>query len=141
MAVGGLDYLRRAGLFNPSTGMWANLRLKLVNAEAGATVVEGEVDASAHGSAGGATIHRGVVATVADCALASAAATLVDEGQGTATVDIRVEYLRSAQPGTITGKAHVIHRVQDLVFCEATVEQDDLAVAHANGTIAVISTT
>jgi uncharacterized protein (TIGR00369 family) len=119
--------------------MWANLRLKLVNAEAGATVVEGEVDSAAHGSGRGATIHRGAVATVADCALACAAATLVDEGQGTATVDLRVEFLRGAQPGNIKGKARVVHRVQDLVFCEAMVEQDGVAVAHANGTIAVIS--
>ena len=139
--MGGLDYLRRNGLFNPSTGMWANLRMKLVKADAGAVEVECEVDAAAHGSGGGATIHRGVVATVADCALASAAATVVDEGQGTATVDLRVEFLRPAVPGQIAGNARVVDRLHGLIFCEAMVEQGGLAIAHANGTIAVVSAT
>lgn len=119
--------------------MWANLRLKLVRADAGGTVVEGEVDAAAHGHRGGSMIHRGAVATVADCALACAAASLVDAAQASATVDLRVEFLRPAQPGPISATARATHRVQDLVFCEATVEQDGLAVAHASGTIAVVS--
>jgi uncharacterized protein (TIGR00369 family) len=126
---------------DPSTGMWSNLRLKLVRAEADGTVVEGEVDAAAHGSTGGGAIHRGAVATVADCALACAAASLVEDGRGAATVDLRVEFLRPAQPGPIGATARVTHRLQDLVFCDATVEQGGVAVARASGTIALVVAT
>src|SRR5690242_18039995 len=121
--------------------MWANLGLKLVQADPGATVVEGEVNMEAHGGRDGATIHRGVVATVADCALACAAASSVAGGQAAATVDLRVEFVRAAQPGPIAATAQVRDRVSDLVFCDAIVRQGDVTIAHANGTIAVTATT
>ena len=141
MAVGGLEYLRRNDLYSPSTGMWSNLRLKLVSADPSATVVEGDVEAAAHGSGGQPTIHRGAVVTIADCALACAAATFVEEGQGAATVDLRVEFVRPAHPGAIVATARVRHRLNDLVFCEATVDQGGVSVAHANGTIAIVAAT
>ena len=118
--------------------MWTNLRLTLLKAEPESTVVEGDVTVEAHGSRDGTTIHRGAVATVADCALACAAAATVG-GLHAATVDLRVEFLRPAYPGSIVATANVRDRVRDLVFCEAIVQQGGVTVAHANATIAVVS--
>ena len=114
--------------------MWENLRVKLLRHGVDVTVVEGELDLGAHGAADQRTIHRGAVATIADCALASAVAA---GSTGAATVDLRVEFFRPAMPGSIVATARVTNRVAHLVFCEATVEQEGEAVAHASGTIAV----
>jgi uncharacterized protein (TIGR00369 family) len=137
----GLEHLRRLELFRPTTGMWANLGLKLVDAGAAATLVEGELSADAHGTGPDAlTVHRGAVVTIADCAMACAAAALTNQGEGATTVDLTVDFFRAARPGRIAARAHVTHRVEHLVFCGATVEQEGVAVAQARGTIALIPT-
>ena len=137
----GLEYLRRLQLFKPSSGMWANLGLKLIHADAASTLVEGELLRDAHGSGRDAsTVHRGAVVTVADCAMACAAATITSEGEGTTTVDLTVDFFRTARPGRIAATATVTNRVERLVFCEAIVVQEGVDVARAWGTIALIST-
>ncbi len=90
----GLEYLRRLELFRPTTGMWANLGLKLIDADAASTLVEGELSAHAHGAGRDAqTVHRGTVVTIADCAMACAAAATMGEGEGATTVDLTVEWM------------------------------------------------
>ena len=137
----GLEYLRRLELFRPTTGMWANLGLKLIDADAASTLVEGELSAHAHGAGRDAqTVHRGTVVTIADCAMACAAAATMREGEGATTVDLTVDFFRAARAGRIAARAHVTHRVEHLVFCEATVEQEGVDVAQARATIALIPT-
>jgi uncharacterized protein (TIGR00369 family) len=136
----GMRYLRRLQLARPTTGMWANLGLRLVQAEIGSAVVEGEVSGDTHGSpaAGGAGVHNGVVATVADCAIACAGTTLMSEGEQAATVELSVEFFKPARPGKILARAEVRHRTDQLVFCRSIVEQDGEAVAECRGTIALV---
>src|SRR5207245_9274791 len=86
------------------------------------------------------TGHRGAVVTVADCAMAGGAATITSEGEGTTTVDLTVDFFRTARPGRIAATATVTNRVERLVFCEAIVVQEGVDVARARGTIALIST-
>ena len=64
----GVQYLRRLNLMKPTTGMWANLGLSIVQVEPGAAVVEGHLSNEAHGaSAEGHTfVHRGVLAAMGD---------------------------------------------------------------------------
>jgi uncharacterized protein (TIGR00369 family) len=136
----GVQYLRRLNLMKPTTGMWANLGLIIVQVEAGSAVVEGHVSNSAHGSSAESHtfVHRGVLATIGDCAMACAGATMMSEGEAATTVDLTVQYLKPAVAGTIVARAEVRGRSGQMVFCHAIVEQADEAVAECSGTIALV---
>jgi uncharacterized protein (TIGR00369 family) len=45
--------------------------------------------------------------------------TVLDRDQAFLTADLRVEFLRSATPGTLTAKGWVVRRTRRVVFCAA----------------------
>jgi acyl-CoA thioesterase len=136
----GVQYLRRLNLMKPTTGMWANLGLSIVQVEAGSAVVEGHVSHNAHGSSAGArtVVHRGVLAAIGDCAMACAGSTIMSEGEAATTVGLTVQYLKPAVAGTVVARAEVRGRSGQMVFCHAIVEQAGEAVAECTGTIALV---
>ena len=93
----GLDLLRSLQLFEPPDGMWANLGMRITQADEATVVVEGSFSLEAHGKAG--QIHRGAVAAIADGATACAAATLAAEGEIATTVELLLDFFRPARPG------------------------------------------
>jgi uncharacterized protein (TIGR00369 family) len=81
-----------------------------------------EWDASEHYSfkdPSGPIVHGGLVATLLDTAMGGAAWTTLDDGESFLTADLRVEFLRSARPGTLRADGRVVHRTRRIVFCEA----------------------
>jgi uncharacterized protein (TIGR00369 family) len=135
-AAHGLELLRRLQLFRPPSGMWANLGMRLAEAENGSVAIEGRFVQSEH--ARGGVIHRGGVAAMADGALACAAATLVEEGEIATTVELLVDFFRPARAGRVVSRGRVLHRSGHLVYCAATVEQRRAVVAEAHATIALV---
>jgi len=124
-----------------ATGMIANIGTKLVEIGPGTLVLEGNLTAEAHGfpTGRGPIVHGGAIATLADETLASAAFTLAEEGETTATVDLKVDYYRPGTPGRLLCRAKVRHRTRRLAFCEATVEQETgEVVAEARAVIAYV---
>jgi uncharacterized protein (TIGR00369 family) len=124
-----------------STGMVANIGIRLVEVKAGSLVLEGNLTAEAHGfpTTRGPIIHGGAIATLADEALASAAFTLAEEGEATTTADLKVDYYRPCQPGRLIARASVRHRTRRLAFCQASVEQESgEVVAEARAVIAYV---
>ena len=124
-----------------SVGMIANIGGRLVEVGSGTIVLEGHLTADAHGFATsrGPIVHGGAIATLADETLASVAYTLAEEGETTATVDLKVDYYRPGKPGRLICRATVRHRTRRLAFCEGTVEQDDgTIIAEARAVIAYI---
>jgi uncharacterized protein (TIGR00369 family) len=124
-----------------STGMVANMGTRLVEVKAGSLVLEGNMTEQAHGfpTSRGTIVHGGAIATLADEALASVAFTLADDGETTATVDLKVDYYRPCRPGRLLARATVRHRTRRLAFCETSVEQDDgEVVAEARALIAYV---
>jgi uncharacterized protein (TIGR00369 family) len=120
--------------------MWGNLGLRIIEAEMGLAVVEGEVSSEAHGASaiGDPSVHRGALATIADAAMACAGVTIMSAGEKATTVDLRVEYFTPALPGKILARAQVRHRSGQMVFCEAKVEQSGTVLAEVRGTIALV---
>lgn len=109
------------------SGMWANVGARLTEIEPGRVVVEAQLTAERHGfpGPGGEIIHGGATASVADMALASAAASLCREGESCTTVDLRVEYFRPGRPGRVVARASVRRRTARLAFCEVSLELED----------------
>jgi len=132
----GLELLRRLKLFEPRDGMWANLSMRLTQADASSSVLEGSFSLEAHGRAG--DIHRGAVAAIADGATACAAATLAAEGEIATTVELVLDFFRPAGPGRALARGTVLHRTGHLVYCAAVVEQGGVVVAEAHATIALV---
>jgi uncharacterized protein (TIGR00369 family) len=55
------------------------------------------------------------------------------------TADLKIDFLRPAQPGRLVARATVRHRTKRLAFCEATVEEDGgEIVAEARAVIAYV---
>ncbi len=124
-----------------ATGMVANIGTRLVEVESGTLVLEGNLTAEAHGfpTSRGPIVHGGAIATLADETLASVAFTVAEEGETTATADLKVDYFRPGMPGRFICRASVRHRTRRLAFCEATVEQEGgEVVAEARAIIAYV---
>jgi uncharacterized protein (TIGR00369 family) len=122
-------------------GMWANLGARLTRRDAGDVVVEAVLTADAHGfpTSRGAIVHGGAIAALADMALASAGATVAPDGQVVATVDLKIDFLQPARPGTMLARAHVRRRTRRLCFTAGSVEQDDgTVVAEARALLAYV---
>jgi uncharacterized protein (TIGR00369 family) len=107
--------------------MWRNLGGRIVDWSAGRIVMEADLTADAHGfpTAGGSIVHGGAISAVADCALASAAASLAGDGEVPATSSLSIDYYRPARPGRLRARAEARHRTSRLAYCQATIEQDD----------------
>jgi uncharacterized protein (TIGR00369 family) len=84
------------------------------------------------------TLHGGVVATLVDTAMGQAVRTTTEDGEVPATSQLTVTYLRPGRPGRLGVQARVRSRGQHLTVCEADVEQDGRAVAHAVATFAIL---
>jgi uncharacterized protein (TIGR00369 family) len=79
-----------------------------------------------------------VVATLVDTAMGQAIRTTTGEGQVPATSQLTVTYLRPGKPGPLTVTARLRTRGEHLTVCEADVEQDGEALAHAVATFALL---
>jgi uncharacterized protein (TIGR00369 family) len=82
--------------------------------------------------------HGGLVATLADLAAGFAAVTLVPENYGVVTSDLKVSYLNPGVGQRIKAIGWVLKSGRRLHFCEAEVWCDDVLIAKASATMAVI---
>lgn len=82
-------------------------------------------------------IHGGVVSTAIDTCCGAAVMSHPSAPGGTATIDLRIEYLRAAKPGqTLVARATCHHVTRNVAFVQATASDDDTdnPVATATGT-------
>jgi uncharacterized protein (TIGR00369 family) len=84
------------------------------------------------------TVHGGVLATLVDTAMGLAVRSATGEDDVPATSQLTVTYLRPGTPGELEVTAQVRTRGEHLTVCDADVEQDGRAVAHAVATFALL---
>ena len=84
------------------------------------------------------TLHGGVLATLVDTAMGTAVRSATDDSDVPATSQLTVTYLRPGAPGELVVTARVRTKGEHLTVCEADVEQDGKAMAHAVATFALL---
>ena len=94
-----------------------------------------EVDERHLNAAG--TVHGGMLATLVDTTMGAAIRSAVDD-ETPATSQLSITYLRPGRPGRLVVTARVRKRGESLTVCEADVEQDGKALAHALATFALV---
>ncbi len=84
-------------------------------------------------------VHGGLIAGMADTAMFRAVRSLLGPGEGTTTVEMKVNYLAPARNGRLIATGRVVHSDGRLMVVEAEVAAEDgAAVATALGTYLVL---
>ena len=84
---------------------------------------------------GAQMVSGGILATLADEAMAHCIIGGLKEGQITATIEMNIRYLRGVKDGVLIATAKVVRRGRTIVVAEAEVRKDDgtlLATAGAS---------
>ncbi len=116
------------------------LGMALTEIGAGRAVIEMPYDAKLVGDPETGVIHGGAVSALMDTCCGAAVMSHPDVPMGTATIDLRIDYMRAATPGqAITTEAHCYHMTRNVAFVRATAvdEDTDRPVATATGAFTV----
>jgi uncharacterized protein (TIGR00369 family) len=100
--------------------LWLTLGYRRLSWEPGATAIAWDAGEDyCFPSAGGPIVQGGLVTALLDAAMGGSCWTVLDRDQAFLTADLRVEFLRSAQPGTLSAHGWVVRRTRRVVFCAA----------------------
>jgi len=117
-----------------------NLGMRVVEIGDGKAVVEMPYDPTLIGDPVTKVLHGGAVSALMDTASGAAVVSHQAAGVGTATLGLRIDYMRSATPGqAITATAECYHVTRTVAFVRATACDTDIdrPVATATGTFTV----
>ncbi|MDU9003974.1 PaaI family thioesterase [Sedimentitalea todarodis] len=116
------------------------LGMVLTDISAGKAVIEMPYDGKLVGDPKTGVIHGGAVSAIMDTCCGAAVMSHPAAPGGTATIDLRIDYMRGATPGQkIVTTAHCYHITRNVAFVRATAVDDDMdrPVATAAGSFTV----
>jgi uncharacterized protein (TIGR00369 family) len=104
----------------PAPHIWQTLGYRGIAQADGVAVIEWDATVDyCFNAPSGPIVHGGMVTTLLDTAMGGACWTVLDEDESFLTADLRVEFMRSAQPGTLRAKGSVVQRNRRVAFCAA----------------------
>ena len=131
-----MDRARIARQFIEAIPFSKALSMRLDAIGDGRAVISMPYDAALVGDPGTGVIHGGAVSALMDTC-GGAAVMSHPEARATATIDLRIDYMRAARPGQrITAEAECYHVTRSVAFVRATArdeEADAPPVATATG--------
>ena len=106
--------------------IWLTLGYRTVAQGDGSISMEWDAtpDFCFHGPSG-PIVHGGMVTTLLDTAMGGACWSLMSVDEDFLTADLHVEFMRSAQPGTLRAEGRVVQRNRRVVFCAAELFDPD----------------
>ena len=117
----------------PAPHIWRTLGYRGLEQADGVAVIEWDATAEfCFHAESGPIVHGGMVATLLDTAMGGACWSILDEEQSFLTADLRVEFMRSARPGTLRAEGRVVERTRRVAFCSAELYDGDRALLAAS---------
>ncbi len=135
-----VDKQKLASQFTQAIPYSRALGMRLTHIGEGVAEIEMPYDARFVGDPETGVIHGGAVSALMDTCCGAAAMSHPVSPSLTATIDLRIDYMRPATPGqTIRTRAECYHITRSVAFVRATAVDDDesLPVATANGAFTV----
>jgi len=135
-----MDKVQMARQFIEAIPHARDLGLKLIELENGVAVITMPYDKKLIGNPATGVVHGGAVSALMDTCSGAAVMSHPDAPGGTATIDLRIDYMRTAKPGdTITATATCYHMTRSVAFVRVTAVDGDVdnPVATATGTFTV----
>ncbi len=104
----------------PAPHIWLTLGYRAVRQGEGESVIEWDATPEyCFHAPSGPIVHGGMVATLLDTAMGGACWSLLEDDESFLTADLRVEFMRSARPGTLRAEGRVVQRNRRVAFCSA----------------------
>ena len=82
-------------------------------------------------------VHGGVMSALADTGMGGALYPLLAEDESCATVEIKINYFKPVQNGTLECSTQLLHKGKTVASLESEILSNDELVAKASGTYAI----